>query len=70
MKAIHCHDCDQIVSNDEIALNMKLFGKYIGTYRCNRCLSEALGCEVERLEKMVSYYKNSGCNLFQIYYTD
>jgi hypothetical protein len=69
MKTVHCHDCNKVISNDEIALNIKLLGKYIGTYRCNRCLSGVLGCETKRLEKMADDYKRSGCILFQISYT-
>ena len=70
MKVLYCHDCNNKISNDEIALNLKLLGKQIGVFRCSSCLSAVLGCEIELLKKMTDYYKNSGCILFQTTYTD
>ena len=70
MKVVYCYDCKQKLSNDEIALNLKLLGKYIGKFRCDCCLSATLGCERQKLVNWMSYYKNSGCILFQTIYTD
>lgn len=70
MKVIRCQDCSQKLCNDEIALNLKIFGKYIGNFHCSSCLSVTLGCDIEKLKEMMFYYKNSGCFLFQTAYTD
>lgn len=69
MKKVHCHKCKTELSNDEIALNLKLLGKHIGTLHCYRCLSVSLRCEADRLEKLAEQYKSSGCLLFQKKYT-
>ncbi len=70
MKVIHCCDCNRKLTNDEVAVNIKLLGKCIGTFRCKHCLSAALGCELEKMSEMIAYFKNSGCILFQTLYTD
>lgn len=70
MKTVHCHDCDCIISNEEIALNLKLLGKHIGKLSCYACLSKALGMKEEKLMNMVDFFITSGCILFQKRYTD
>ncbi len=69
MKKVHCHKCRAELSNNEIALNLKLLGKHIGTLHCYQCLSEHLCCETARLEELAEQYKSSGCLLFQRNYT-
>ncbi len=70
MKIVHCNDCKQRISNDEIALNIKLLGKHNARLRCNHCLSKTLGCNEEKLREMTVFLKNSGCMLFQRTYID
>jgi hypothetical protein len=69
MKKVLCHDCGKNINNYENALNLKLLGKQIGTFRCYGCLAKHLGCEAKKLIEMAEYYKNSGCFLFQTNYT-
>ncbi len=70
MKIVHCSHCGIRTRNDEIALNIKIFGKQVGTIRCYNCLSEFLGCDSAQLKRMSLYYKNSGCSVFKNKYTD
>ncbi len=69
MKRVHCHGCTKELSNNEIALNLKLLGKHIGSLHCYQCLSESLGCDTVRLQELAEQYKSSGCLLFQTNYT-
>jgi hypothetical protein len=49
----------------EIALNLKLLGRHIGSFRCDQCLSKVLGCSQAKLIRLARYYQESGCILFQ-----
>lgn len=69
MKKVHCHKCTKELSNNEIALNLKLLGKHIGTLHCYQCLSEHLCCDTDKLKGLAERYKSSGCLLFQTKYT-
>jgi hypothetical protein len=70
MKTVHCNHCGIRTGNDEIALNIKIFGKQVGTIRCYNCLSEFLGCDSGQLKRMSLHYKDSGCSVFQNKYTE
>ncbi len=70
MKQVCCHDCNVKIGNDEIAFNLKLLGKYIGNFYCNRCMSEKMGIEYDGLMKMISTLKTSGCIMFQKSYIE
>lgn len=59
-----------IVDNDEIALNIKILGKQIGTVLCIECLAKDLDCDVNKLKDMANYYKSTGCHIFQRKYTN
>ncbi len=69
MKRIFCDNCRRELCDDEIALNLKLLGKHIGTFRCYECLAVWVGCDAIKLKQMTEHYKRSGCILFQINYT-
>lgn len=69
MKTVSCYSCNREVYNDEIALNIKLFGKHIGVVYCYDCLSHRLSCEVTELIKLSDYYKNTGCTIFKTQFT-
>ncbi|ROR27403.1 hypothetical protein EDD66_106100 [Mobilisporobacter senegalensis] len=69
MKEAHCKHCGKRIYNDEIALNIKIFGKQVGYIRCYDCLSEFLGCKSDKLRKTSLFYKNTGCSIFQVKYT-
>jgi hypothetical protein len=70
MKAVYCGKCKAQVDNDEIALNIKLFGKQISNVQCYHCLSKSLYCNVSELQEKVDFYKSMGCTLFNINYID
>lgn len=69
MKTIHCYSCQHMVTNDEIALNLKLLGKQIAVVRCFHCLAKALACTVEDLQEKIEFYKKMGCQTFDKIYT-
>jgi hypothetical protein len=69
MKTVHCQHCGKRIHNDEIALNIKIFGKQVGNIRCYDCLSAFLNCKYEKLISITQFYKNTGCSVFQIKYT-
>ncbi|WP_099204081.1 hypothetical protein [Scatolibacter rhodanostii] len=69
MKTIHCSACRCVVTNNEVALNIKLLGKQIATVRCYACLAKALDCTVEDLHEKVAFYQSMGCSVFKEIYT-
>lgn len=68
MKKISCNQCKECLSNDEIAINIKLLGKQIATLRCYGCLSNILSCPEQELIKRTKYFKEMGCQLFYLDY--
>ncbi len=69
MKTVYCQHCGEKIYNDEIALNIKIFGKQVGGIRCYDCLSAFLGCNSGKLREISLFYKNTGCSVFQNKYT-
>lgn len=69
MKAVHCQFCGKRIGNDEIAINIKLFGKQVSFIRCYDCLAGFLGCKKDKLRKTALFYKSTGCSIFQRKYT-
>lgn len=67
-RLIKCTQCKGELTNNEIALNFKLFGKQIGMLLCYECLSYRLDCKKETLEIKANNLKQSGCALFSIDY--
>ena len=65
MKAIWCNSCKEALSNDDIALNLRLSGKGTARFYCARCLSQRLGCSSAELGELKEYFKQIGCELFQ-----
>jgi hypothetical protein len=68
MKEVHCAGCNKKVTNDEIAVNIKILGKQIGIIRCYDCLAAFLNCSRAKLLELSEHYKSSGCNFFKINY--
>lgn len=64
MKRILCGDCGKTLGNTEIALNLRLRGRAIGTFFCLSCLAERLDCGEETLERAARHYRENGCELF------
>ena len=69
MRKVYCSVCKAIVVNDEIAINIKLLGKQIGTVKCYDCLANALSCKSSKLKELVQYYKVTGCTVFKTIFT-
>lgn len=69
MKIVYCTNCNLVVNNDEVALNIKILGKQIGAVRCFDCLANVLDCDTAKLKELAKYYKKSGCSIFQRKYT-
>ncbi|WMJ87002.1 hypothetical protein [Anaerocolumna sp. MB42-C2] len=70
MKTVQCKHCGTRIGNDEIALNIKIFGKQVGMIRCYDCLANFLDCNSDKLRNMALFYKNTGCSVFLMKYTD
>jgi hypothetical protein len=68
MKIIYCRSCNNKVKNDEIALNIKIFGKQIGAIKCYDCLAEFLNCKSSKLMELSEYYKKTRCSIFNTRY--
>ncbi|MGB4658914.1 MAG: hypothetical protein WBI07_07035 [Mobilitalea sp.] len=70
MRVVHCRDCGKTVSNDEVALNIKIYGKQIGAVSCYDCMAGHLVCEPSKLIQLTEFYKSTGCSIFQTKYTE
>ncbi len=68
MKEVHCAICNKKVINDEVAMNLKVLGKQIGSIRCYDCLADVVNCSTAKLTELSEYYKSSGCDLFKVNY--
>ena len=63
-------DCGKKLNPDEVAMNLKLFGRYEGqednrTFLCKKCMCKKLNISSEEYSNMVIGFKESGCNLFE-----
>ncbi len=70
MKRILCRCCDLSLGNTEIALNLKLRGRAVGTFFCLRCLAERMESAPEELSQLAWFFKENGCELFSRQYVD
>ncbi|MBR6426536.1 MAG: hypothetical protein IKS28_01785 [Clostridia bacterium] len=60
-----CVKCGNTVSADDIGLYRKLVDRTAdGGFMCIRCMAERFGCNVEKLEEKVRFYRENGCLLF------
>jgi len=64
MKQLLCKVCQTALSNDEIALNLKLRGRSVGTFFCPGCFSNRLNCTENELMEMMAFFRENGCELF------
>ena len=64
MKRLLCKDCQRVLVNDEIALNLKLRNRSIGTFYCLGCFSKRFDLEKNKLTEMAAFFKENGCELF------
>lgn len=70
LRRLLCRDCGKELIDREIAMNLKLRGRAIGTFFCMGCLAERVSGTVEELEQMADYFTRNQCELFQRKYVD
>lgn len=66
-----CSCCDKKLNSDEIAMFLKIYGRYDGIddnrdFLCKKHLCEKLGWTSKEYKERVSNFRSSGCNLFQV----
>ena len=60
-----CTSCKKSVyKKNEIAMNLKLFGRNIDKFLCKRCLSKQMGWKQKDWDEEVSLFKQQNCSLF------
>ena len=64
MKRVFCADCGQPVPADAVALNQRLLGMQLGSFRCLECLGRRLQTSVPYLEGLIRRFKDQGCVYF------
>lgn len=57
--------CGKVLHQDEMALNIKMFGKNPKQYLCLDCMSAFLEQPVEKLHKIIHDFRKAGCLLFK-----
>ncbi len=70
MKRILCRCCEASLGNTEIALNLKLRGRAVGTFFCLSCLAGRMESAPEELAQLARYFQENGCELFSRRYVD
>ena len=68
MKRILCARCGASLNNTEIALNLKLRGRALGTFYCLGCLAAGMEKTPEELKDLAAYFRDNGCELFSRQY--
>ena len=64
-RQIPCVLCARLLTNDEIALSMKLNGLSAPRLLCLACAAASLQVPETELEDLIAYYHESGCVHFQ-----
>lgn len=60
-----CSDCGKnVYHKDEIAMNLKLFGREINKFKCKKCIIKEMGWNKEDWNYQVKKFKDQGCTLF------
>lgn len=60
-----CCNCGKKVSKkNEVAMNLKLFGRNINKFYCKKCLMKEMKWNKEQWDKEVDKFKQQGCSLF------
>ncbi len=70
MKRILCRCCEAPLGNMEIALNLKLRGRAVGTFFCLSCLAGRMESAPEELAQLARFFQENGCELFSRQYVD
>lgn len=62
----HCMKCGAQLYDDDTAIYRKLVWRMADEFLCRDCLAEQFGCEREKIEGLIRYYRESGeCTLFR-----
>ena len=64
MKPTSCVICHERLSTDEVALNQRLLGPQIGTFRCLGCLAKKLDVTPTVLRELIAQFKARNCVYF------
>ncbi len=60
-----CVDCGKkVYKKDEVAMNLKLFGRNINKFKCKKCLMKEMNWTEEDWKKHINTFKQQGCHLF------
>lgn len=60
-----CMICDKnVYKKNEIAMNLKLFGRGINKFMCKKCMMKEFGWTDDDWNKQVQRFKQQGCTLF------
>lgn len=61
-----CKECAAPLFDDDIAIFRKLVFRGAEEFSCIGCLAKELHCTRDAIEKLISYYRESGeCTLFR-----
>lgn len=62
----HCMNCGQPLWDDDRAIYKKLVFRAAEEFLCRDCLARQFGCEREKIDRLIDYYRQSGeCTLFR-----
>ena len=64
-RSVPCLVCGQELSNDLIALNIKLSGLGSPCLRCIQCLAVDMDILAEELQALIAYFHETGCEIFR-----
>ena len=61
----NCEDCGKkVYKKDEVAMNLKFFGRETNKFRCKKCFMKRFGWTKEQWDEQVARFKQTGCTLF------
>ncbi len=61
-----CMTCGAKLLDDDIAIYRKLVFRAAEEFLCRDCLAKRFGCEREKIDRLIRYYRESGeCTLFR-----
>ena len=61
-----CNRCDKKLNSDEVALNLKMFGRSIDLSKaiCGKCYQDEFNINRKEYSKMIKGFRDGGCSLF------
>lgn len=60
-----CMDCGKkVYKKNEVAMNLKMFGRKINKFKCKKCLMKEFNWTKEEWNNQVKRFKKQGCKLF------